>query len=239
LSARGDFEADRPGLVQSINGGDAREARLARQAYSIILPNVVLSRSPLTGELITPRFDPVDLDGPWWDAHSPIRGTVDLPADVASFAGAVALGDQVASAPFLASPGPGLPFVYPDLLFNMDVVAVVSSVRIGPHTGYPILYFADPLPPGGPFLDWWGARGYRYGPHGAEVEGSSPGYEGDWDYDLTSWIRNERLLWIAPGDDEWALRRGLDGCPFVGLEGEKGIARVQNGEVWRTPDDAF
>ena len=229
----GSFLEHRRGFVESANDeSDPAASRLAREAYVEILPHVALSRSPVTGQVFAPRIDVVDLDGPWWDAREPARPDELAPGDVVSFAGAMQLAeDRIGVAPFLAVPGPEVPFVHPGLLASDGVRAVISQVDVGPHTGYPIVYFADTqdLPIR---LNEWGANRYRY----TGAEGEDFPYEGDWDFDLGPWLDNGKLLWISPGDAALELHRGRDGCPFVDLPGRRGIARVQDGEVWWPPD---
>ena len=236
-----DYLRDRAAFVESANeaeaAGDGRTSALARQAYLAILPERTISRSPLTDELVRFRFDDVDLDGPWWDAYEPVRDEPHggLPDGVISFVGAMELREPLAAAPFLVAPGPGVPYVHPELLELDGVVAVVSAIPVGHHTGYPILYFASAVPDGAPLLDWWGARDYEYVCGGEEHEGEYPAYEGDWDFGLRPWLEREKLLWIAPGDDGFTLRRGVASCPFVDLPGERGQARIKDGKL-RRPD---
>jgi len=226
---RDPFVEHRRGFVETAHAeADAAAARLAREAYMTLLPHVELSRSPVTGEVFAPAIDVVDLDGPWWDARDPARPDEVAPADVVSFTGAMRLDvDRLASAPFLAVPGPEVPFVHPTLLGHDGVSAVVSQVDVGPHRGYPIVYYCDSgaVPAR---LNEWGANRYRY--HGAEGEDFP--YEGDWDFELGAWLDNGKLLWIRPGDRGLTLHEGTDGCPFVDLPGRRAIARVQDGEVW-------
>lgn len=235
-AGRRDRDAFLASAFAAMDEGDHEREELARRAYRALLPRRAISRSPDSGALVEIQFDATDLDGFWWDAYRPERpGTTGgLPAEVVSFAGAMQLSKPVAHAPFLASPGPAVPFVHPELLGADGVVAVVSSIRVGPHIGFPIMYFARAVPAAVPLLDWWGARSYRYGPADAVVEGSNPGFEGDWDFDLAPWVRIEKLQWIAPDDEAWEVRRGLKGCPYLDLPGERLIARVQGGEVWRS-----
>lgn len=222
-------------IEASAQEDEVREA-LARAAYLAILPVRTLSRSPLTGDLISIPFDDAGLDGLWWDAYRPVRPepTMGLPDGVLSFAGAMELRPPFANVPFLVSPGPGVPFVDPALLGRDGVVAVLSSVNVGAHTGYAIAYFADRPPADAPMLDWWGARFHRYRVGTSVVAGSRPGFEGDWDFDLSGWVRQEKLQWIAPGDQTFELRRGTHRCPYLELPGERTIARIEDGEMWRS-----
>jgi hypothetical protein len=227
------FLEHRRGFVETANAGvDEAAARLAREAYVALLPRVPLSRSTVTGRVFTPAIDLVDLDGPWWDARDPARPDELAPPDVVSFTGAMRLDtERLASAPFLAVPGPEVPFVHPGLLGHDGVTAVVAQVDVGPHTGFPIVYYSasGEVPV---CLNEWGANRYRY----SGAEGEDFPYEGDWDFDLGPWLDREKLLWIAPGDADLALQAGRTDCPYVDLAGRRGIARVQDGEAWWPPD---
>lgn len=240
-----DFAADRAAFMADAlaaeEAGDDERAFLGRSAYEAILPDRPISRSPFTDELVLIPFDDVGIDGFWWDALDPTRPgpAGGLPDGVISFTGAMELREPFASVPFLASPGPGVPFVHPELLGRDGVVAVVSQIDVGHHTGYPVLYFAPRVPEGAPLLDWWGARHHRYLVDGTLIAGENPGFEGDWDYDLLDWVRLEKLLWIAPGDESTTLRSGTEGCPYLDLEGDRRIARIQDGEMWRSTPGYF
>lgn len=199
---------------------------------------LAISRSPLSGEVLEVDIDTSGIDQPWWDARAPLSGD-DLPEEVVSFTGAMRLDlARLGSAAFLAVPGPEVPFVHPALLDVPGVVAVVSQLMVGAHTGYPIVYFGAPGVVTVPLrLNRWGSNSYRYRTAGgAVVEGADHPYEGDWDYDLAPWVERGSLQWIAPDDASLTLRTGVDGCPYVGLVGRRAIARVQDGEAW-WPDD--
>ncbi len=210
----------------------------AVQQLSVRLP---ISRSPITGEVLEVDIDTRGIDQPWWDARAPLDAGegAQLPPDVVSFTGALRLHDpsSLANVPFLAVPGPERPYVHPELLSVDGVVAVISHVMIGPHTGYPIVYFAPAGTDVPVRLNRWGSNSYRYtGADGGMIDGVDHPYEGDWDYDLRPWIERGKLLWIAPGDSSLTLRRDVDGCPYVDLPGHRAITRVQEGEAW-WPDD--
>lgn len=204
-----------------------------RQQYRLHLPVIPLSRCPFSGQVVYQSIDPYGLDGFWWDYHDPVRLPVFLPSSLFSFSGALQLGCPVEPARFLCRPGPGVPYVVPELIKADSVRAVLSSLGIGPHTGYPLLYFADPVPPGIEPVNDWGTdhwdRTDRYGSaHGNE----SVELEDEYDFDLVPHIASGKLLWISPGDTTMTLRSGLAGCPYVNLEGEQRIQRIQWGKVW-------
>lgn len=216
-----DAEADR-----------ARFAELRRE-YRERLPRLTLSRCPLTNAPYEHSFDPDGLDGPWWDYRSPNRPLEMLQGTVVAFTGAIRLGEPLERAPFLCRPGPGAPFVVPRILRHEHARAVIWSLPIGAHTAYAIVYFADPLQPDiEPFNDW-GTDFYQFesdvdrmGWDQADEEAS------DYDFELEKYLASGQLLWIAPGDDTMTLRHGVEGCPYLDLEGSRLPQLLQDGEVW-------
>jgi hypothetical protein len=114
---------------------------------------------------------------------------------------------------------------------------VVSSVLVGEHVGFPVVYFADPVPLDLERADDWGHDHYSYvrangGP------GTAHAIENDLqkDYELGPWLEGGKLAWIAPGDIELALRQGSAGCPFVGLTGDRRRQYIRAGERWCADD---
>lgn len=213
-----------------------RIASEARDAYRDALPTLALARCPFTGQLAYHSLDPVDLDGLWWDYENPIRPVEDLPATWLAMPGAMRLGREVTDVPFLALPGPGRPFVVRRLMEHPAVRAVISQVAVGAHTGWPVTYFADRPVRDRHYANTWGAPSYPVrradGTWGWDaVEEWSP----DCDYDLRPWLDEGRLLWIEPGDASLRLRKGVAGCPYVGLAGSTEWARVQRGKVRYPP----
>jgi hypothetical protein len=206
-----------------------------RQQYRLHLPVLPLSRCPFTGQVVYHSLDPLGLDGFFWDFHDPIRFPTYLPSPLFSFSGALQLGNPVEKTRFLCLPGPGIPFVIPEFMGADGVKAVIYSLRIGSHTGYPILYFTDPVPPGiEPVNDWGADHWKRVDVFGTVHWNESVDFEDEYDFDLVPYIRSKKLLWISPGDRTMTLRSGTDGCPYVDLKGERRIQRIQDGKVWTT-----
>jgi hypothetical protein len=112
----------------------------------------------------------------------------------------------------------------------------VSSLLVGEHVGYPIVYYASPVPHDLVRVDDWG-----HAFHSFVREDGSPGTahavqrSAEKDFDLEPWLEQGKLAWIAPGDLTLALRRGSDGCPYVGLQGERGRQYFQGGRSWLAP----
>ncbi len=210
--------------------------RQVRARYRDWLPRVPVSRCPDTGELVEWPLDNVDFDGWFWEYHNPTRVTPTLPASWRAMTGAVRLAGTVAAAPFLAKPGPEVPYVLPRILDQPDARAVLAQVPIGAHTGWAITYHA-PRRLGVALANTWGANNYPvYDDDGTWLGWDEvPEWPADNDYDLHPWVRSGKLLWIAPDDATMTLRQGVDGCPYLDLPGRHEYGIVENGEVRYPP----
>lgn len=201
--------------------------------YGDMLPPVAISRSPHNNQLLYWRIDTVGLDGLFWDHERPIRRHISAPPGFKALTGAMRLSEPVETFPFEAIPGPGKPFVIPDLLEHPDVFAVISQLAIGRHTGWPIAYYG-PIPRTH-LVNEWGAN--TYVPYDAE------GNPGGWaekvdlisryEYRLAPWIRTGKLLWITPDDPTLTLRHGTPDCPYLDIEGSHHFSAIRNGEIKR------
>lgn len=203
-----------------------------RREYEAGVPVVALSRCPITGQVAYHSIDYFDLDGLWWNYEGPIRPREQLLPTYFAVTGAVRLLGLPARAPFLSKPGPEVPYVIPRLLQHGSVVAVLSSLGIGPHQGFAILYFAHPVPDV-TRVNTWGTNEYQV----VDAEGDigwdeAPLVESDMDFELAPWISAGRLWWIAPGDPSLTLRGEVAGCPYLGLSGRRAVTRIQAGRVW-------
>ncbi|WP_156935070.1 hypothetical protein [Pseudonocardia spinosispora] len=115
----------------------------AMQRYQELLPELPISRCPFTDEVLTWAIDTVDLDGWFWDRDNPVRRfTGAVPPHFLALGGSMRVHTPLTWAPFLTVPGPGAPAVVPEILDDPDVVAVISQLSIGPHTGWPVTYWA-------------------------------------------------------------------------------------------------
>jgi hypothetical protein len=204
-----------------------------RRTYREKLPILPLSRCPFTRNPYLHSIDPFGIDGPWWDYRAPNRPLELLGGNIVAFTGAMRLGAPLEAMPFLCRPGPAVPFVVPRILEREGVRAVISSRPIGAHTGYIIVYFANPAPADLEGFNDWGADDYQF-----ESDTDQLGWDkvyvsaADYDFELGKWLADGKLLWIAPEDAELILREGADGCPYVGLDGIRKPQLVQDGEVW-------
>jgi len=224
------------GYHAALRAGDSDRIVTLGQAYIAGCPVVPLSRCPLTGDVLSHSIDHHDLDGPWWDYARPRRPLERLPRTYFALAGAVRLGEPVARAPFVCRPGPAVPFVVPRLLERPEIVAVVSSLPIGPHRGYALAYFADPIPRDVKRINTWGAADYPvHGPDGTIGWDRAPDWSPEWDYDLRPWIARRKLAWIRPGDPLLELRWDVADCPYLDLDGPPEPASILDGRVVYPP----
>ncbi|REE97158.1 hypothetical protein [Thermomonospora umbrina] len=220
------------GDMQASHVARAERSRL-RKRYIELLPRVRVARCPRTHRMVEWPIDVVDLNGWFWDHDAPARRAPrDLPPTWLAMTGAMRLDGPVASAPFTARPGPGVPFVVPRLLEQPDVRAVIAQIDVGPHTGWPVTYFG-PLPGDRRLENLWGAGDFPiYDDEGEHLGyGENEPWPADYDFDLAPWLESGKLLWAAPGDHSFSLYGDPADCPFVGLEGPRDLAHVENGHV--------
>lgn len=215
----------------------ARRTRAALRAeYLAGVPRVRLSRCPFTKEVVTHSVDTAGLDGLWWRYEDVVRPVEELPPTFFALTGAVRLADAVEDVPFLVKAGPEVPYVIPRILLHRDVRAVVSTVKVGGHTGYAVCYFAEPVPPMLARVNAWGANEFWFTDEYGTWWDSSDEDGEEVEHDLAPWVSEGKLQWVSPGDPDLRLRSGLDGCPYLDLPGRRSFVRVQDGTSW-TPED--
>ncbi len=209
-----------------------REILALSQQYRDGLPKVAISRCPFSGDLVVHSLDPFGIDGLWWNYEASQRPIESLPETFHSLSGALALVAPVAVASFVVRPGPGVPFVLPGLLGDPSVVAIISSVKVGLHTGYPVCYFSSnpesvefrPNSWGASFrLEEWGLPGRGWSSREVQLQ--------EMDFDLEPWVRSEKLGWIAPGDPAVRTRTSVDDCPYLAVKGTQLPQTVFRGKV--------
>jgi hypothetical protein len=94
--------------------------------------------------------------------------------------------------------------VLPDVLRHDGVAAVVSTVPIGPHLGFAVVYYAERADRGGfPAITEWGHP---------PADGGAAAL----DEDLGPWITAGRLWWVEPFDPDLELHSGVAACPYLG-----------------------
>jgi hypothetical protein len=222
------------------DAGDAEAARRHHAAalavaeeYVNAVPIVSLSRCPLTGQVFETSLDIDGLDGMWWAYEYDFRPYVEPMPTFFAWTGALKPDGPLPDWSLKAMVGPEAPFVLPRILSHPAVRAVVSSVLVGEHIGFPILYVAAPTPYDLERVDDWGHSFYVFTrPDGSVGTAHAVEDDKEKDFDLAPWLDRGKLLWIAPGDLELTLRTGSAGCPFVGLEGERRRRFLQEGETW-------
>jgi len=218
-------------LVQKLDVLDSTLMDL-RQRYSDGLPFLPVSRCPFTNQVVYHSLDPFGIDGLWWNYEAPVRPVENLPLTVHSITGALHINGEVTSVPSLCVPGPGVPYVLPEILSHDGVTAVLSSLPIGNHTGYVILYFTGSSGAGIPRADNWGMDHWELpGTGGSQEWGEGIHGVGQADFDLAPWIEKKKLLWIPPNDSMFSLHAGTTGCPYTGLDGSRVLQRVRAGAV--------
>ncbi|MFQ5500666.1 MAG: hypothetical protein ACE5EQ_00010 [Phycisphaerae bacterium] len=201
--------------------------------YQTSLPVVPLSRCPFTGEVLRHSIDLFGIDGPWWNYQVPARPVEELPSTYFALAGSLKLNREPDAVPFLCKPGPEVPYVVPHLIGQPEIKAVISSIAVGPHEGFPIFYFSQPTRYEILRVNTWGLDCYvAEDPYGAGYSAQTYDVEADYDFDLEKWIRGGKLLWIAPGDRSLTLRSTTGSCPYLGLEGRCYPVCIQNGRTW-------
>lgn len=220
---------------------DAREDAILDQrtrtleAYLAGIPRVAVSRCPHTDTVLTYPLDLDGLDGPWWDAHAPVRPLVtDLPRTFAALTGSLVLDEADGPLPVtdhLVSPGPARPYVLPELLARDEVTAVVSAVSVAGRLGIVATYFDGAGTSGRHRWPAWGTSRTVDADGWIEVAERAE----DRDHDLAPWLASGRLVWIEPGDVDLELRTGTDGCPYLDLDGTTAAQRLQHGRLWTGP----
>lgn len=244
-------EAERADLIGRFLGGRLRaesgdatmvatQTAIVRE-YEAATPIVSVSRSPIDGDVFETSLDTFGLDGMWWAYEYDYRPFVEATATTFAWTGSMQLEGSIDGVRLKTMIGPQVPFVLPRILSHPGMTAVVSSVLIGEHVGYPVVYFIDgPLPRDLERVNDWGHDHYLgVRSDGSPMTARSTEYDLDKDFDLEPWIGNGRLRWIEPGDIDLTLRDRPDGCPFLGLVGARQRQYIQNGRVWLAADRDF
>lgn len=219
-------------------GGDRAEtmSRLENE-YGGLLPITKLSRCPFTSEEVLVDIDINGLDGLWWNYEDPVRDVPELPETYFAFTGSLRLGKPLEKFPFLCVSGPEVPFLVHRMIRHPSIRAVISQVKIGPHTGYPIFYFVDPTENPLRFARFneWGSHMYWTREYGGFWWDRVFEDDEELEFELEPSIEKGKLQWISPGDESLELQSDPEGCPYLNLPGDRNFQRIQNGVVWK-PD---
>lgn len=126
-----------------------------------------------------------------------------------------------------------VPFVKPRVLSLPTMVAVLHSFPVADrYTAYPVVYFAERRPPQKEFCIGWARREYVAAAEnvGAVFIGRRTDAQ---DYELEKWVRQGRLFWLDPKDDDHPLVRGpLEAFPYGGVAGRRHPYAIHNGKVY-------
>ena len=231
--------------VSRSSGGDPRLAESEhlmrvltglRDQYRSSLPVLPVSRSPFSHQVLYHSLDPIGIDGLWWNYDVPVRPVEYYPPDFHTLSGSLSLDAPLENAPFLCVPGPGAPFVVPEILADGHIRAVLSRVVIGRHTGFVTAYYTDDPTVKLPRMNGWGMGHWEHlDRRGTFTWGeSSVKTPAGFDFDLAPWIEKEKLFWISPGDTSFALQRGVKTCPYLGVSGTKTMQRIRKGLLLTT-----
>ena len=200
--------------------------------YVNMTPVVPMSRCPYTREVAYHSIDLYGLDGPWWDYSKPLRPVEDLPVTFFTVTGSMKLGENVENTRQQARPGPEAPYVIKQLIGVPGIKAVISTVKVGDHTGYPVFYYSENVNPEvEPARNWGQYMWQRMDRDGRYVHLVPDETEFDYDFDLTKWVKEGKLYWIAPSDPTFTLRNGVDDCPYLSIGGGHEFQIIIDGEV--------
>jgi hypothetical protein len=205
--------------------------------YNAEIPLIELSRCPICNEKLYYELDVLGLDSPRWDVDHPDedKPKVKCCTHFRALMGAIDFHDrdpvEANRSPMDRDiqPGPGVPFVVPDVLTKTPGMTVVIASFEGPHgdTYYPIGYFSpEPANPANLPPSWSRETLKIYGPDGEIVGWTLTNHE--WDFELQPWIDEKKVVWIPPGGDE-IVREGP--CPYVDLPGIRKPQLIERDKV--------
>ena len=237
-----------------VNEADELREKLSemRDHYRLNVPVLPMSRCPYTNQVVYHSIDHYGLDGLWWNSEAPIRPVEVLPSSFFIVNGAVDLS-KIENTPFVVKPGPEVPYVVPEILSQPQFRAVISKIKIGDHIAYPIFYFIEDWEKAVEPMNNWGANYWRlldadmqlgYNEYGDYQEEQEPDYSDDpvedddddeieytYDFDLAKWVDDGKLLWIAPDDPTFMIKKGTSGCPYLNLSGSRQFSVLFDGEL--------
>jgi hypothetical protein len=184
-------------------------------------------------------IDPFGIDGFWWNCYQPIRLLREPNGGLFyAFRGAMKVPPSAAERkiPFLVEPGPEVPYVIARLLQFPTMVAVIYQLRVGDTDAYPIVYYTSAELSNETRTNDWGINTYSFrGDQGYYEERTYPDAEDEYLFNLEPWIVQQRVQWIAPGDESLQVRKGIAGCPYLELPGQRAVWRTKEGKVWFGP----
>lgn len=225
--------------------------------YKAGVPIIPLSRCPYCQAINYHSLDYYDLDGLWWESvlgfdddrvgESSVRPREQhrLCPHFWMLSGALTPDHSLTVAPIMVKPGPEVPFVVTRLLQQYSMRVVISSVMVGAHTAYPIVYYSEKKPVGlkYPFAEWFNNSAVLVQEKGQinivdapskplYYENEPPYQFCDEDFELASWMEGGQVFWLALGDESLTLRQNMEGCPYLNLPGRRKRLFIDNGKCW-------
>lgn len=202
------------------------------QEYLKKTPVIPISRCPFSSEVAYYGTDHYGIDGPWWDYTKPLRGLSNLPVTLHAITGALKLEGSPEKTAHQVRPGPQKPYLVKQLIEVEGVKAVISSIKIGAHTGFMVVYYKEEIDTQVEPTRLWGQNIWEKVDRFGNRVYLEP-VENDFSYvfNLEDWVAEGKLLWIQPGDKEFTLRTGVNGCPYIGVDGDTRFQIIIDGEV--------
>lgn len=127
-----------------------------------------------------------------------------------------------------------VPFVKPRVLNLPTMVAVIHRLPVvdGRYTAYTTTYFAEQMPPQEAFCIGWARVAY----YDSDAEFDDAGFIGqrkdEQDYDLFKWVKQGKLFWLDPTDEEHPVVRGpVEAFPYGNIEGKRHPYTIQKGKI--------
>ncbi len=212
--------------------GIAKKITELTKTYVERTPVIPISRCPFSGEVAYLSVDQYGIDGPWWNYTKPLRATGNLPVTFHTITGSLKLGSPFTKTDHQVRPGPEKPYLIKQLIQAEGVKAVISSIKIGPDSGFVVIYYTEEVDTPVEPANLWGQHLWekidRFGNRVfLEVDESDFSYI----FNLNDWIQEGKLLWIQPDDNEFTLRTGVINCPYLGVDGDERFQIIIDGEL--------
>ena len=123
-----------------------RLKQLEHEYYKSIKP-VVLSRCPFCNQINSFSIDTLGIDGLVWRRDYRPKTIKDQTCPhFLNILGALKIHYPPHNSSLQVSLGPEVPFVVPKLMECEPVKAVISSIKVGEHIAYPIVYYSEVRP---------------------------------------------------------------------------------------------
>lgn len=204
--------------------------------YAENVPKLRLAKCPFCDRPAQITMDSSRLDGPWWTHSYLFYPDDDVCEHFVLLSGAMKLVDRLENFPKVADihPGPSSPFVIPRLLQAEGTIAVINQVPLAKvHTAFPILYFSETLSRKDVKHPSWGKEEYPVYDDAGEYAFSWVATD-HWSFNLTAWLKREKLWWVEPGDSSVNLSKGTP-SPYDHFSQPGVNQRIRGGELQEIP----